>query len=72
MSISERQKEILELIEKGYSNEQIGESLSISINTVKFHLNKIYRELDVSNRTQALVAFYQLTHRNEQMRNQLK
>ncbi len=44
---------ILQLLESGYTNKQISNELSISLNTVKFHLKNIYGKMGVTNRTQA-------------------
>lgn len=49
---SERQ--ILLLLSKGYSQEQIADRLSKKIGTVKFHCSGIYKKLDVKNRQQAI------------------
>lgn len=48
-----RELEILRAVAKGHGNARIGRELWISEQTVKFHLSKIYRKLDVSNRTEA-------------------
>ena len=40
-------------VAKGLSNREIGRELFLSDQTVKFHLNKIYRKLGVGNRTEA-------------------
>ena len=48
-----RQKEILALVRKGLTNGEICRILNISANTVKVHLAKIYKIMDVSNRTEA-------------------
>ena len=50
--LSDRELEVLELLVEGQSNQKLGESLHISINTVKSHINKIYKKLKVSNRLQ--------------------
>jgi DNA-binding CsgD family transcriptional regulator len=52
--ISEREQEIILLICRGYSNRQIGESLFISLSTVKTHVYNIYKKLDVKSRTHLL------------------
>jgi DNA-binding NarL/FixJ family response regulator len=52
-TLSERQREVLELIAQGLPNEVIAERLFISKNTVKFHVAAIYQRLGVSNRVQA-------------------
>jgi DNA-binding NarL/FixJ family response regulator len=57
--LSARELEVLELIVKGHSNREIGESLGISEATVKWHVNIILSRLNVSDRTQATVAALQ-------------
>jgi LuxR family maltose regulon positive regulatory protein len=52
--LSERELELLRLIEAGLSNRAIAEKLVISIGTVKAHTSNIYRKLEVSSRTQAV------------------
>jgi DNA-binding CsgD family transcriptional regulator len=49
--LNERQKEILELLQLGKSNKEIGEALFISVNTVKYHLKIIYEVLNIKHRT---------------------
>jgi len=53
-SITTREREILKWIYLGKSNIEIGTILSISPLTVKNHVQKILRKLDVLNRTQAV------------------
>lgn len=52
--LTEREFEVLELTIKEKSNADIGNSLFVSIKTVKFHLGNIYKKLGVSNRKEAL------------------
>jgi LuxR family maltose regulon positive regulatory protein len=52
--LSERELEILRLIEAGLSNKQIGEALFIGIGTVKWHINNILGKLGATTRTSAL------------------
>lgn len=52
--LSEREFEILQAVSTNQTNKEIGESLFISINTVKFHLKKVYEKLGVANRKEAL------------------
>lgn len=52
--LSAREKEILQLIAKGLSNQSISESLFLSISTVKWHTGNIYGKLGVKGRTQAV------------------
>ncbi|HWM11237.1 MAG TPA: response regulator transcription factor [Solirubrobacteraceae bacterium] len=52
-TLSERQREVLELLAEGLPNDVIAERLFISKNTVKFHVAAIYDRLGVHNRVQA-------------------
>lgn len=45
----------LELLALGMSNKEIGRTMGVSINTVKYHLKSIFKQLRVDNRTQAVV-----------------
>lgn len=47
--LTQREKEILLLVVKGYSNQQIADELSISIPTVKTHRSNILSKCDVKN-----------------------
>jgi DNA-binding NarL/FixJ family response regulator len=51
--LSKREREVLRLIGKGMSNQQIADTLYISTRTVKFHVSAIFEKLDVKNRTEA-------------------
>ncbi len=51
---SPREQEMLVFLSNGYTNKEIAQSLSISPNTVKTHLSKVFDKLQVSNRTQAV------------------
>jgi len=54
-SLTEREREVLQLIAAGLSNAQIAERLVISIGTVKSHMHNIYGKLGVETRAQAIV-----------------
>jgi len=54
--ISKREKDIVELIVSGHSNNEIADKLYISLSTVKSHLYSIYRKLDISSRMELLSA----------------
>lgn len=51
--LSERENDVLALMVNGFNNSAIAESLSISIPTVKTHVQHILHKLHVSDRTQA-------------------
>ena len=53
-SLSQRENEILQLLSKGLLYKEIAEQLSISVNTVRQHIHKIYEKLHVQNRTEAI------------------
>ncbi len=52
--LSQREREILQLVSAGLSNQEIAASLVISIGTTKKHLEHIYEKLDARSRTQAV------------------
>ncbi len=51
--LSDREREVLALLVEGLPNKLIARRLLISEKTVKSHLTRIFRELDVTDRTQA-------------------
>jgi LuxR family maltose regulon positive regulatory protein len=58
--LSEREIEILRLIAAGMKNQEIADQLVVSMSTIKTHINRTYRKLDVSSRTQAIVKIREL------------
>ena len=54
-NISNREREIVDLVRKGYSNQKIADTLFISLNTVKAHLRNIYSKLGVKGRFELMV-----------------
>ena len=55
--LSEREHEILHWVKTGKTNFEIGMILTISPNTVKNHLKRIFQKLDVSCRAQAVAKY---------------
>lgn len=53
--LTERELEVLQLLSKGNSNQEIAAALTISEGTVKFHINNILSKLGVKDRTQAVI-----------------
>jgi NarL family two-component system response regulator LiaR len=54
LEISKRELEVLQLMSKGLSNQEIAEQLFVSLNTIKTHVSKLFEKLDVKRRTQAI------------------
>jgi LuxR family maltose regulon positive regulatory protein len=54
LRLTSREKEILQMMEKGYKHEEISKSLFISVTTVRFHIKNIYQKLEVNNKILAL------------------
>jgi two-component system NarL family response regulator len=54
-ALSKREHEVLGLLSEGKSNEQIAQSLGLSIQTVKVHVKHILKKLKVTDRTQAVI-----------------
>jgi pimeloyl-ACP methyl ester carboxylesterase/DNA-binding CsgD family transcriptional regulator len=55
LQLTEREREVLDLIARGYDNAQIAKSLSVSAKTVRNHINNIFGKLGTPNRAQAIV-----------------
>ncbi|GAB4199779.1 MAG: hypothetical protein OHK0022_20310 [Roseiflexaceae bacterium] len=55
LTLTDREREVLGLVGSGYDNQEIGDRLKISYETVKNHLRSIYGKLSVANRYQAIV-----------------
>jgi len=56
-TLSPREREILDLIVHGFSNKEISDRLSISIDTIRWHVKRIYQKLHVHSRTEAALKF---------------
>ena len=57
--LTARERDVLQLIAKGYENQRIADELFISLKTVKTHVSNILSKLQVSDRTQAAVYAFQ-------------
>jgi two-component system, NarL family, response regulator LiaR len=55
LGISKRELEVLVLMGRGMSNQEIADALFVSQNTVKTHTSRIFEKLDVKNRTHAII-----------------
>lgn len=54
LGISDREREVLELLAAGSSNKEIARRLEVSPNTVKTHIARLFEKLSVSRRTAAI------------------
>lgn len=54
LGISKREYEVLELMSKGHSNQEIADALFVSLNTIKTHSSNLFVKLDAKRRTQAI------------------
>jgi DNA-binding NarL/FixJ family response regulator len=54
-SLSNREREVLQKLTEGANNNAIASSLEITINTVEKHLKSIYKKLEVSSRSEAIL-----------------
>ena len=55
LGISKREYEVLSLLGKGMSNQEIADALFTSLNTVKTHTSRLFEKLAVKNRTHAIL-----------------
>jgi two-component system, NarL family, response regulator LiaR len=56
--LSDREKEILELLSKGLSYQQVADSVCLSSKTIKKHVYNIYDKLQVHSRTEAINLYF--------------
>ncbi len=54
LGISKREYEVLELMAKGLSNQEIADKLFVSLNTIKTHSSNLFLKLEAKRRTQAI------------------
>jgi DNA-binding NarL/FixJ family response regulator len=57
--LTEREREVLKLVARGRSNEEIAVQLFVSPATVKTHINRLFAKLRVTSRVQAVVLAYE-------------
>ena len=55
MHLTERELEVLLLISKGKTNQEIADELFIAVKTVKTHVSNLLSKLEVQDRTQAVI-----------------
>jgi NarL family two-component system response regulator LiaR len=60
VELTERQREVLDLLAQGRTNREIADELSISIGTVKNHMHKIFGILQVRSRKEAAMVYAEI------------
>lgn len=63
--LSNREREVLDLLARGYAFKEVSSALNISITTVGTHVRRIYEKLHVHSRAQAVAAYTQSTQGKE-------
>jgi DNA-binding NarL/FixJ family response regulator len=61
LDLTPRQKQVLALLLRGQSNKLIARALNLSVETIKDHVAAVLRSLNVSSRTQAVIAVSQMS-----------
>jgi len=56
-NLSPREREVFELVARGYRSKEIAKSLHVSLSTVHTHIRRIYEKLHVRSRSQAIAKF---------------
>ena len=57
--LSEREREVLAMLPRGLTNQDIATALGVSLNTAKTHLRTIFTKLDVADRSEAVTVAVQ-------------
>ncbi len=60
VELSPREREVLELLARGYLYKEIAEMLKISVQTVNTYIRRIYEKLHVRSRAQAVAKYAHL------------
>lgn len=63
LGLTPRQTDVLQLLLQGLSNKLIARALNLSVETIKDHVAAVLRTLNVSSRTQAVLAVSQMANR---------
>lgn len=58
--LTAREQEVMKLLQKGYTNKQVADTLCVSLSTVKTHLINIFSKLQVNNRIEAITKYQEM------------
>lgn len=61
LRLSPREKEVLDLLSKGYANKEIADKLSLSVETIRSYLKGVYEKMHVHSRTEAVAKYLRST-----------
>jgi len=70
LDLSHREREVLELLARGYAFKEIAEILSISVTTVSTYVRRVYEKLHVRSRAQAVATYAQFARGGEAWRRE--
>lgn len=62
-ALTAREEEVLALVAEGLTNPEIALRLTVTENTVKYHIQNLYSKLNVTNRTEAARLYLERRHR---------
>lgn len=67
--LTPREIEVITLVAHGMSNKEMACHLCITVHTIEQHLKHIYRKLELKNRTEASMLFWQSCLDHQELRN---
>ena len=65
VKITEREKELIELLITGKTNKELARDMIVSIHTIKSILENLYRKFDVHNRMQLAIKYLEQVKMNK-------
>lgn len=60
--LSEREKQLFFLVAKGFTNKEIAEKIFVSVDTVKSHIQSIFKKLGLKHRSQLVIYAFIYDH----------
>lgn len=58
IDLTDKQKQVCDMLVRGASNKQIAQEMGVAINTVKMYLLTIMKKFGVKNRTELAITYY--------------